>query len=470
MSRSWRSRRRPFLDELRATEYARARRSPARRLSRLHRRQPLRRRRSSSEHRALLRDTGLRQPALGQPDVVGAPPRWSSGRARPCCAFFNAHRERVRLHLHRRTPPGALQARRRGIPVRAGRPVPADRPTTTTRSTASASSPARRARGALRAARAPDLRVDDAAASALPRRRDGRTRNLFAFPAQSNFSGVQHPLELDRRGAASAAGTCWSTPPRSCRPTGSTCRGATPDFVAVSFYKLFGYPTGLGCAARAPRRARHACAGPGSPAAPWSPRVGATLAVPLPARRPVRGRDASTTSASRRSRSGCATSSGSASTRSRARRRARDRGCSTSWAPAPRRRQPGGPRLRPGTWDGRGGTISFNFLHPDGRVVDERFVDAWPPAQDLRADRLLLQPGRGRGRVLALARRVDRRRVRRGMILDDFIALSACRRAGGAGLARVGQNFSDVYRFMAFATELLRPGGGPAAPAVQAGA
>ena len=23
----------------------------------------------------------------------------------------------------------------------------------------------------------------------------------------------------------------------------------------------------------------------------------------------------------------------------------------------------------------RGGTIAFNFLHPDGRVVDERYVD-----------------------------------------------------------------------------------------------
>jgi hypothetical protein len=32
--------------------------------------------------------------------------------------------------------------------------------------------------------------------------------------------------------------------------------------------------------------------------------------------------------------------------------------------------------FRPTTWDRRGATIAFNFLHPDGRVVDERFVDA----------------------------------------------------------------------------------------------
>ena len=44
----------------------------------------------------------------------------------------------------------------------------------------------------------PELRVDDEAirrALARPR------RGLFAYPAQSNFSGVQHPLQLDRDGA-----------------------------------------------------------------------------------------------------------------------------------------------------------------------------------------------------------------------------------------------------------------------------
>src|SRR3954447_16062075 len=43
---------------------------------------------------------------------------------------------------------------------------------------------------------APDLRLDRSAASAAMARGDRRRRNLFAFPAQSNFSGVQHPLDL----------------------------------------------------------------------------------------------------------------------------------------------------------------------------------------------------------------------------------------------------------------------------------
>jgi len=72
----------------------------------------------------------------------------------------------------------------------------------------------------------------------------GRT-GLVAFPAQSNFSGVRHPLELVAEArslgfdvlldAASFAGSC-----------ALSLRRCPADFVALSFYKLFGYPTGLG--------------------------------------------------------------------------------------------------------------------------------------------------------------------------------------------------------------------------------
>jgi molybdenum cofactor sulfurtransferase len=43
---------------------------------------------------------------------------------------------------------------------------------------------------------ASDLRVDQAQLEALFDQADTSQHNLFAFPAQSNFSGVQHPLEL----------------------------------------------------------------------------------------------------------------------------------------------------------------------------------------------------------------------------------------------------------------------------------
>ncbi|MER6912581.1 aminotransferase class V-fold PLP-dependent enzyme [Streptomyces sp. NPDC000594] len=73
-----------------------------------------------------------------------------------------------------------------------------------------------------------------------------RGRGLFAFPAQSNFSGVRHPLDwipyARERGwhvlldAAAFAGSsrlrldCWPA-----------------DFTVLSWYKVFGYPTGVGC-------------------------------------------------------------------------------------------------------------------------------------------------------------------------------------------------------------------------------
>jgi selenocysteine lyase/cysteine desulfurase len=68
---------------------------------------------------------------------------------------------------------------------------------------------------------------------------------LFAFPAQSNFSGVKHPLSLVAE--ARAAGWRVLLDAASFAPTNaldlSQCEA---DFVPISFYKMFGYPTGLG--------------------------------------------------------------------------------------------------------------------------------------------------------------------------------------------------------------------------------
>jgi len=42
----------------------------------------------------------------------------------------------------------------------------------------------------------PDLRIDRPQLTRMLGRADPRRANLFAFPAQSNFSGVKHPLEI----------------------------------------------------------------------------------------------------------------------------------------------------------------------------------------------------------------------------------------------------------------------------------
>src|SRR3954462_9271812 len=72
-----------------------------------------------------------------------------------------------------------------------------------------------------------------------------RERGLFAFPAQSNFSGVKHPLALVRR--AQSLGYRVLIDAAAFVPTSPlSLRSAPADFVALSFYKVFGYPTGVG--------------------------------------------------------------------------------------------------------------------------------------------------------------------------------------------------------------------------------
>jgi len=68
---------------------------------------------------------------------------------------------------------------------------------------------------------------------------------LFAFPAQSNFSGVHHPQSLVRY--AQELGWHVLLDAAAYVPSHALSLRACPaDFVAVSFYKMFGYPTGVG--------------------------------------------------------------------------------------------------------------------------------------------------------------------------------------------------------------------------------
>jgi selenocysteine lyase/cysteine desulfurase len=86
--------------------------------------------------------------------------------------------------------------------------------------------------------------AEDTLQRAAPR--GGRDRrNLFALPAQSNFSGVQHPLALAQ--IARELGYDVLLDAASYAPANSISLRETPaDFVCVSFYKIFGYPTGIG--------------------------------------------------------------------------------------------------------------------------------------------------------------------------------------------------------------------------------
>ena len=88
-----------------------------------------------------------------------------------------------------------------------------------------------------------ELALDGPAERLASHARDGG--GLFAFPAQSNFSGVRHPLALVKKARELGFGVlldCAAFIPS--HPL--SLRDCPADFAALSFYKLFGYPTGLG--------------------------------------------------------------------------------------------------------------------------------------------------------------------------------------------------------------------------------
>lgn len=91
----------------------------------------------------------------------------------------------------------------------------------------------------------PDLRMDEAMLDSYLDLAKGNCNHLFAYPAQSNFSSVQHPLEWIEK--AHAKGWDVLIDAAAFVPTNRLDLSKwKPDFVPLSFYKMFGYPTGIG--------------------------------------------------------------------------------------------------------------------------------------------------------------------------------------------------------------------------------
>jgi selenocysteine lyase/cysteine desulfurase len=92
----------------------------------------------------------------------------------------------------------------------------------------------------------PDMRINDRELMTLLERPKRGGPRLFAYPAQSNFSGVQHPLDwvplAQERGWDVLLDAAAFTPTNRLDLTRWRA-----DFVSQSFYKIFGYPTGVGC-------------------------------------------------------------------------------------------------------------------------------------------------------------------------------------------------------------------------------
>jgi molybdenum cofactor sulfurtransferase len=298
---------------------------------------------------------------------------------------------------------------------------------------------------------APELRIDE---DVLDRYLGdaGAGPNLFAYPAQSNFSGVKHPLDW----VARAQDRGWEVVV-DCAAFVPTSRLdlslVTPDFVPISFYKLFGYPTGLGALiARREALARLE--------RPWfsggtvvTANVQGDLAVPLSGHAQFEdgtvnylGIPAVEIGLRHIERIGIDTIA----------RRVEVLGTWLLTQLQELRHSDGSPAARiygPGTWNGRGATISFNFLHADGRVVDERYVDRVAAEHEISLRTgCFCNSGAGEIAFSVPPETLIGAEFAEGMILDDYIRLVGMP-TGGAVRVSLGlvTNLNDVERFIAFA-------------------
>ena len=242
----------------------------------------------------------------------------------------------------------------------------------------------------------PDMRVDTDFLDASLEQAADHKNNLFAYPAQSNFSGVQHPLEWIER--AHAKGWDVLLDAAAFAPSNPLDLGRfKADFVPLSFYKIFGYPTGIG-ALLARREALKKLR------RPWF--AGGTITVAS-----VQGDKYYLAEAPAAFEDGTldylnipAVEIGLKHIQSIGYETIHERVRTlTGWLLdnlSEMKHSTGVPLVRiygPLTTDKRGGAVTANFFDQDGRPIDHRSHRAGSrAAQYLPAHRLFLQPGRGR--------------------------------------------------------------------------
>jgi len=306
----------------------------------------------------------------------------------------------------------------------------------------------------------PDMRVD---ASHLDRelaRPSKSGYNLFAYPAQSNFSSVKHPLEWI--GEAHKNGWDVLLDAAAFVPTNKLDLSVVkPDFVPVSFYKMFGYPTGLGAliARREALAKLHR---------PWF--AGGTITVAS-----VQGDKYYMADGARAFEDGTidylnipAIEIGLKHIESIGYDVIHERVRSLAgWLldNLTAMRHGNGMHLvrvyGPTTTEGRGGAVTVNFYDKEGKAIDHRFIEerANEANISLRTG-CFCNPGAGEV-ALGISRvELDVCFTRPGhedrLSVDDF-RLCIDGKSSGAVRISVGMvtNFNDVQRFLTFAGELL---------------
>jgi selenocysteine lyase/cysteine desulfurase len=300
---------------------------------------------------------------------------------------------------------------------------------------------------------APELHID---ADFLMRELDRVTpgqHHLFAYPAQSNFSGVQH--ELGWIALAQQRGWDVLVDAAAFAPCNRLDLSRWhPDFVPLSFYKIFGYPAGVGCllARKAALAKLHR---------PWF--AGGTITIAS-----VRGDGHYLAEGATGFEDGTvnylslpAVEIGLRYIAGIGIDRIHDRvSCLTAWLLdelQALRHTNGWPLIQlygPPTGAGRGGTVTLNFIDPSGRLCDSRRVEAAANLLNISLRTgCFCNPGAdeiAHGRTAAdLAPFFNRSEP---VFMDEFIAAMGDKTGGGVRISLgLVSSFADVYRFMAFA-------------------
>ncbi|HSR50552.1 MAG TPA: aminotransferase class V-fold PLP-dependent enzyme [Acidobacteriota bacterium] len=319
-----------------------------------------------------------------------------------------------------------------------------------------------RARGAATtyvAVRPPEMRADEdqlmQELQALPQEDGRRANGIFAYPAQSNFSGVQHPLEWIEE----AQGRGWEVLLDAAAYTPTNRLDLSrwhPDFVALSFYKMFGYPTGVGAliARREALEKLHR---------PWF--AGGTIEVAsvqadryAPAPGAAAFEDGTLDYANLPAVQiglDFIEGVGLEAIHSRVR-------CLAGWLLrelSALRHSGGQPAVviyGPRDLKRRGATVAFNFLNPQGHIVDHTIVEREASLRriSLRTG-CFCNPGAGE-MALGLSRNEIESCFRASASHMTYEGFRGCISSKGSGAVRVSlglaSNFSDVHSFLKFAS------------------
>jgi selenocysteine lyase/cysteine desulfurase len=309
----------------------------------------------------------------------------------------------------------------------------------------------------------PELRVGEADLLAAIGRGHGERPGLFAYPAQSNFSGVRHPLSWVYR--AQAAGYDVLLDAAAFVPTTRLDLSVVkPEFVTISWYKVFGFPTGVGCLlARRDALARLR--------RPWFS-GGTIMGVSVAGRwhqmlTDEAGFEDGTVNFLAIPDVAVGVDLMNAIGIDLIRQRV---GMLTAWlleCLGRMRHSSGAPMIRlygPAAPAARGGTVALNVLDRDGRVVDERAVtrDASAAGISLRTG-CFCNPGAGEA-AFGLTRgplRHARRTLSRGRAgaatVEDYLSLAGLPTGGAIRVSLgVASTLSDVDAFLDFAERTYR--------------